>query len=87
MSTHKVKIKVIHVDNWKHLQFVKIIKEHTGLGLKDAKDLSDDIKIIGEEVLVSSERSIYEDNIVDKKSTFSHYTTGTLTFHNLTKYE
>lgn len=46
MSTHKVKIKVIHVDNWKHLQFVKIIKEHTGLGLKDAKDLSDDIKII-----------------------------------------
>ena len=50
-------------------------------------EYSDDIKIIGEEVIVSSKRSIYEDNIVDKKSTFSHYTTGTLTFHNLSKYE
>jgi hypothetical protein len=41
----------------------------------------DDVKIIGEEILVSSNRSINEDLIVDKKSIFSHYTTGTLSFH------
>jgi hypothetical protein len=42
----------------------------------------DDIKIIGEDILVSSNRSINEESIIDKKSIFSHYTTGTLTFHN-----
>lgn len=44
MSLNKVKIKVIHVLTWKHLNFVKTIKNHTGLGLVDAKNLSDHIK-------------------------------------------
>ena len=42
----------------------------------------DDVKIIGEEILVSSTRSVSEENIVNKKSVFSHYTTGALIFHN-----
>jgi hypothetical protein len=45
MSLNKVKIKVIHhVPTWNHLRFVKILKDHTGLGLANAKYLSDDIK-------------------------------------------
>ena len=45
MSLNKVKIKVIHhVYGWGHLNFVKTIKNHTGLGLVDAKNLSDHIK-------------------------------------------
>ena len=44
MSLNKVKIKVIHVPTWKHLNFVKTIKNHTGLGLVDSKNLSDHIK-------------------------------------------
>lgn len=44
MSLNKVKIKVIHVLTWKHLNFVKTIKNHTGLGLVHAKNLSDHIK-------------------------------------------
>jgi hypothetical protein len=41
----------------------------------------DEVKIIGEEILVSSNRSINEELIIDKKSVFSHYTTGTLSFY------
>lgn len=45
MSLNKVKIKVIHVPNfWNRLGFVKTIKNHTGLGLLDSKNLSDHIK-------------------------------------------
>lgn len=44
MSLNKAKIKVIHVPTWKHLNFVKTIKNHTGLGLVDSKNLSDHIK-------------------------------------------
>jgi len=41
----------------------------------------DKVEIIGEEILVSSNRSINEELIIDKKSIFSHYTTGNLSFH------
>ena len=42
-----------------------------------------DVKIIGEEVFVSTNRSTLDENIVEKQTTFSHYTTGTLTVHNI----
>ena len=42
----------------------------------------DDIKIIGEDILVSSNRSIHDFEIKDKQTLFSHYTTGTLKFHD-----
>jgi hypothetical protein len=37
-----------------------------------------DIKIIGEDLIISTSRSIHDENIFDKKTHFSHYTTGTL---------
>jgi len=42
----------------------------------------DDVKIIGEDLFISTYRSINDGNIVDKQSTFSHYTTGTLRVNN-----
>jgi hypothetical protein len=42
----------------------------------------DEVKIIGVDKLISTTRSLTEDLIVDKKSTFSHYTSGTLRMHD-----
>ena len=38
----------------------------------------DKLEIIGEDVIISTKRSIKDDFIVDKKTNFSHYTTGNL---------
>ncbi len=38
----------------------------------------DEVEIIGEDLCISTNRSIEDELVVDKKSTFSHYTTGTL---------
>lgn len=38
----------------------------------------DRLEIIGEDLLISTKRSVKDDLIVDKKTTFSHYTTGNL---------
>jgi len=38
----------------------------------------DDVEIIGESKFISTNRSIKDELMIDKKSTFSHYTTGTL---------
>lgn len=40
-----------------------------------------EVQIIGENILVSSNQSITNEIIHNKKSTFSHYTTGILSFH------
>ena len=40
-----------------------------------------DFKIIGEDFLVSTKRSIEDNEFIHKKTTFSHYTTGNLKFH------
>ena len=40
------------------------------------------IETIGEELFVSVNRSTKDNNIIDKKTTFSHYTTGNLKVHN-----
>lgn len=42
----------------------------------------DEMKIFGEDVFITTNRSIYEDQIFDKKTSFSHYTSGTLKIHN-----
>ena len=39
-----------------------------------------DVKIIGEDYVVSTDRSVH-DHLIDKRSTFSHYTTGALKLH------
>ena len=44
-------------------------------------EYSNEIQIIGENILVSSNRSTKDKIISNKKSIYSHYTTGTLTFH------
>ena len=41
----------------------------------------DNVQIIGEDLFVSTNRSIDEKLVVEKKSTFSHYTSGNLLFH------
>jgi hypothetical protein len=57
MSSTKVKLSVIKKNgDWQHLAFIKIIKDHTGLGLKDAKYLGDDIK----KSYVNNRRTYYE---------------------------
>ena len=38
----------------------------------------DEVEIIGENTFISTTRSINDELVVDKQSTFSHYTTGTL---------
>ena len=43
----------------------------------------DDVEIIGEDKFISTIRSIKDETMVDKKSTFSHYTTGTLRVNNV----
>ena len=49
----------------------------------DRKDeYLDNIKIIGEEMLVSTSRSIKTESVVNTKSRFSHYTTGHLHTYN-----
>jgi len=45
------------------------------------EEYSDEIKIIGEEALISTRRSLKSKQEVHKKSTFSHYTTGNLKIH------
>ena len=40
-----------------------------------------DFRIIGEDLLVSTKRSVKDDLIIHKKTTFSHYTTGNLKFY------
>jgi hypothetical protein len=40
-----------------------------------------DFKIIGEDLLVSTNRSVKDDLMIHKKTTFSHYTTGNLKFY------
>ncbi len=37
-----------------------------------------DLKIVGEEIFIPTIRSIKDEHVVDKKTTFSHYTTGNL---------
>ncbi|MBH09565.1 MAG: hypothetical protein CMG74_04275 [Candidatus Marinimicrobia bacterium] len=44
------------------------------------KEYLKEVSIIGEDYLISSNRSI-DDNILDKKSLYSHYTTGSLKVH------
>lgn len=67
MSLTKIKFSVIknHGD-WQHLAFVKIIKEHTGLGLKDAKYLGDDVK----KSYVNNRRTYYEIEICTNPKKF-----------------
>ena len=43
----------------------------------------DDVEIIGENIFVSTIRSVNDKLVVDKQSTFSHYTTGTLKVNNV----
>jgi len=43
----------------------------------------DDVEIIGENIFVSTIRSVNDELVVDKQSTFSHYTTGTLKVNNV----
>lgn len=45
----------------------------------------DEMKIFGEDLFVSTIRSVNEEKILDKKTSFSHYTSGTLNVHNLDK--
>lgn len=42
----------------------------------------DEMKVFGEDVFVSTNRSVFENQILDKKTSFSHYTSGTLQVHN-----
>lgn len=44
-------------------------------------EYSDDFKIIGEDLLVSTKRSIKDSEIIHNKTTFSHYTTGNIKIH------
>ncbi len=46
----------------------------------------DDVEIMGEDKFISTNRSIVDDLMVDKKSTFSHYTTGTLSVHDINEH-
>jgi hypothetical protein len=41
-----------------------------------------DIETLGEDLFVSVNRSIKDDHVMNKKTTFSHYTTGMLKVHN-----
>jgi hypothetical protein len=43
-----------------------------------ADEYMNDIQIIGEDLFIATTRSIYENQIIDKKTHFSHYTSGTL---------
>ena len=45
----------------------------------------DEMKIFGEDLFISTSRSVNEEKILDKKTSFSHYTSGTLNVHNLDK--
>jgi hypothetical protein len=42
----------------------------------------DEVKIFGEDLFVSTNRSIYDGTVLDKKTSFSHYTSGTLQIHD-----
>jgi len=42
----------------------------------------DEMKIFGEDLFITTNRSVHENQIVDKKTSFSHYTSGTLKIHN-----
>ena len=42
----------------------------------------DEMKIFGEDLFITTSRSVYENQIVDKKTSYSHYTAGTLKIHN-----
>ena len=42
----------------------------------------DELKIFGEDLFISTKRSVYENQVFDKKTSFSHYTSGTLKIHN-----
>jgi|TARA_R110000744_G_scaffold266600_9_gene380652 hypothetical protein len=44
-----------------------------------------DVKIIGENIFISTNRSILDDQVVDNATTFSHYTTGAISTHHIDK--
>jgi hypothetical protein len=43
----------------------------------------DEMKVFGEDLFISTNRSIFDDQILDKKTSFSHYTSGTLQVNKL----
>ena len=43
----------------------------------------DEIKIVGEDLFISTSRSVYESANYEKKTSFSHYTSGTLKINDL----
>ena len=43
----------------------------------------DEVKIIGEDIFLATSRSVNESEILDKKTSFSHYTSGTLKIFEL----
>lgn len=45
----------------------------------------DEMKIFGEDLFISTNRSIYDDKVLDKKTSYSHYTSGTLQVHSFDK--
>jgi len=57
-----------------------LIGEHSVHPDREA-EYTNDFKIIGEDLLISTKRSINDDHVLHKKTTFSHYTTGNLKFH------
>jgi hypothetical protein len=44
-----------------------------------------DVKIIGENIFISTNRSILDNQVVDNATTFSHYTTGAISTHHIDK--
>ena len=45
----------------------------------------DELKIMGEEIVISTNRSIEQNSFDENKTTFSHYTTGSLQLHECNK--
>ena len=45
----------------------------------------DELKIMGEEIVISTNRSIEQNSFDETKTTFSHYTTGSLQLHECNK--